>query len=348
MLYSPTTLAEPSAAEKETARSLMDEGDRLFAKGELAGALKRYRAAHQIMGVPTTGIEVARVQEKMGLLVEARAMAIEVAHSSPSAKEPKVFAEARAEATELASDLEARVPSVTIEVGPPEADATIKIGDTLVPQVAVGLPYKVNPGKHVLNVTAPGYLPQNMEFEVAEAEERVLHVVLVSDRNVAPGPEVVDPNATSEAKRSTSSGEPSDASGAQAEGTSGGGLSTHTWVVFGVAAATGLVGGGAGVYSWVLTNDAKDSCDGNACPAGVRDKIDNAKTMAWVANIGLGVAVLAAGYGVYTLFTSDTVEHSPSTAKSTRTHASWWKTGQLGVAVSPRGDSGALTWTGAF
>src|SRR5436190_23509399 len=55
--------AEPSAADKETARSLMDEGDRKFAAKDYKGALDAYQGAHAIMGVPTTGLEVAKAQE---------------------------------------------------------------------------------------------------------------------------------------------------------------------------------------------------------------------------------------------------------------------------------------------
>ena len=50
----------------------------MVATNDLEGALKRYEAAHEIMGVPTTGIEVARTRAKLGQLVEARAVAIEL------------------------------------------------------------------------------------------------------------------------------------------------------------------------------------------------------------------------------------------------------------------------------
>lgn len=344
-------MAEPSATEKETARSLMDEGDRLLAKGELTPALKRYRAAHQIMGVPTTGIEVAQVQEKLGLLVEARATAIEVAHSAPSPREPAVFAEARSAAAELASRLEARIASVTIEIGPPEADTTTKIGETVVPQVALGLPYKVNPGKHVLVVTAPGYTLQEMNFEVAEGEERVLRMLLARDNSVPPGPGVEEQPPAPEPLAEGSAGD-----GARldtGDAASAGSIQTRTWVAFGVAAAAGLVGGGAGVYSLIQTNDAKSRCDGNVCPANVRDTIDGAKTMAWVANIGLGVAVLAAGYGVYTLLSADdgpapTQGHVRQVKPHQSAASRMWETSNVGVALSPRGDAAAVVWTGAF
>src|ERR1700712_2316495 len=76
--------AAPSAAERDTARALMDDGDRLLANAKLPEALERYRAAHAIMHVPTTGVDLARVQARLGLLVEARATAMEVGNLPPT------------------------------------------------------------------------------------------------------------------------------------------------------------------------------------------------------------------------------------------------------------------------
>lgn len=84
--------AAPSAAERDTARSLMDEGDRMLTSGKLREAMERYRAAHAIMHVPTTGVELARVQARLGLLVEARATAMEVVNlQRAEADEPTVY-----------------------------------------------------------------------------------------------------------------------------------------------------------------------------------------------------------------------------------------------------------------
>src|SRR5262249_1001249 len=63
--------AEPSAADRETARSLMNEGDAKFDAKNYAQALKAYQGAHAIMGLPSTGYAVARTQAALGQLVEA-------------------------------------------------------------------------------------------------------------------------------------------------------------------------------------------------------------------------------------------------------------------------------------
>ena len=70
--WAPLASAEPTAADRETARSLMQEARDLRDKGHVQDALKRFKAADDIMHVPTTGLEVARTQASMGMLVEAR------------------------------------------------------------------------------------------------------------------------------------------------------------------------------------------------------------------------------------------------------------------------------------
>lgn len=48
----------------------MDQGDALFEARDFAGALRAYRAAHAIMGVPRTAIEVAKAEVALGRFVE--------------------------------------------------------------------------------------------------------------------------------------------------------------------------------------------------------------------------------------------------------------------------------------
>src|SRR5262249_12998493 len=65
-VFAPEARAnEPTAAEKETARTLMDQGDEAFAAKDFPTALKHYKAAHAIMGIPNTGIWVAKAEEAL-------------------------------------------------------------------------------------------------------------------------------------------------------------------------------------------------------------------------------------------------------------------------------------------
>src|SRR5262245_51869629 len=80
--------AEPTPAEKETARALMAEGRDLRDANDLKSALKRFQAADSIMHVPTTGLEVARTEAALGLLVEARETLQRIARLPSDSSDP--------------------------------------------------------------------------------------------------------------------------------------------------------------------------------------------------------------------------------------------------------------------
>src|SRR5271155_3196834 len=72
MLVAGVAHAQPTAADRETARTLLQQGREPRERGNQAEALKRFKGAYEIMHVPTTALELARAQVALGRLVEAR------------------------------------------------------------------------------------------------------------------------------------------------------------------------------------------------------------------------------------------------------------------------------------
>src|SRR5262245_55861753 len=118
-LLARPSLGAPTAAEKETARSLMKSARAKRKSGDLHGALKDFTAARAIMPVTTTGLEMGKTQLELGLLVEARDTLLEVARSPEERGEPKPITEARTAASELAKEILPRIPSARIELHGP-------------------------------------------------------------------------------------------------------------------------------------------------------------------------------------------------------------------------------------
>lgn len=176
--------AEPSAADKETARSLLDEGDRKYASKDFKGALDAYQGAHAIMGVPTTGIEVAKAQEALGLLVEARDTLLSITRLPIQPREPAAFTKARDDAKARAPAIAARIPAVRFSVSGPQpgADLAVSVDGQALPSASAALPRKVNPGHHRVTVSSPGFAEQTREVDVEEGKETALTFALV------PGP----------------------------------------------------------------------------------------------------------------------------------------------------------------
>lgn len=282
--------AAPTDAEKETARSLMDDGDRLRAAQDNAGALQRYQAAHEIMKVPTTGIEVAKTLAALGKLVEARATAIEVANLPVAPSEPSVMAAARQEASALAAELATRIPSATFQVWPKEAQATIFVDSAQIPPAAVGLPYKTNPGEHVVQVTAPGYQTAEQRFKLEEGGSTTVSVNLVAAPDQPqPAPDPVPPTGE---QTPVAPVEPTEPATAQPD-------RTRAYIAFGVAGAGAVLGTVTGIMSLSKTSSAKDHCSNDVCSREAKDDIDSAKSLATFSNIGFGVAIAAGAWGLY-------------------------------------------------
>jgi hypothetical protein len=158
----------------------MDEGDRKFSAKDYKGALDAYQGAHAIMGVPTTGLEVAKAQEALGMLVEARDTLLAITRLPAQPHEPAAFAKARDDAKARAPGIAARIPSLRVAVtGPaPGADLSVAVDGQAVPSAAATLPRKVNPGKHHVTVSSTGFSEQAQDVDVPEGRETAISVAL--------------------------------------------------------------------------------------------------------------------------------------------------------------------------
>lgn len=149
--------AEPSAADRETARTLMKQGDEKAAARDFGGALKAYQAAHAIMQVPTTGLAVAKAQIELGHLLDAHESLLQVARLPKEPNESAKLAAAREEAAQLAQKLVDRIPAMIITVDGPTEGVEVRVDGALVPPAALGAPRKGDPGTHVVTAAANGF-----------------------------------------------------------------------------------------------------------------------------------------------------------------------------------------------
>jgi hypothetical protein len=181
MLVATQALAQVSAADRETARSMMQEGRDLRDKGDLKGALQRFKAADDIMHVPTTSFEVARTQVALGMLVEALDTIAAIRKTPALADDPTPFKDARVKADELDAQVEGKVPSITITVtGAAEGETpAVSVDGVSLPAATANLPRKVDPGHHVVTARAPSGQAKQ-EVDVAEGEKKDVQLVLAS------------------------------------------------------------------------------------------------------------------------------------------------------------------------
>jgi hypothetical protein len=313
----PTAMADPSAADKETARSLMTSGRAARDKGDLKGALKAFAAADAIMHVPTTGLEVAKAQAALGLLVEARDTALRVTRTPETPNEPPPYKDARNAASQVNDDVEARIPSLTVVVKglPDGATATVTIDGSPVPAEVIGQPRKLDPGHHVV-VAKAGGSGDKAEVDIAERESKDVTLTLQAGAAAA----TTEPTATDTATAEQPP-PPAGRSGASKAMIIGG---------FGLAGVGVIVGSITGIISMSKTSSVKSTCTGNECPPADSSDIDTANTMATVSTISFIAGGVGAVVGVIGLFTGKPSAQAAPAPDSAGVEP-WFGVGALGV-----------------
>ena len=158
LLCAAAAHAEPSAAQKEAARTLMAEAREQRDKQDLKGALSRFQAADAIMNVPTTGFEVAKTQADLGQWVEALTTVKRILTIPAKPDDPEPFRVARSKAADLGDSLRARVSSLHLIVTglPSGVKAAIFVDRVPVAAEGASVPFPVNPGHHRVVAKASG------------------------------------------------------------------------------------------------------------------------------------------------------------------------------------------------
>jgi hypothetical protein len=294
LLAAPSAGAQPSAADRETARSMMQEGRDLREKGDLKGALQRFKAADDIMHVPTTSLEVARTQVSLGLLVEALDTIANIHKVPPAADEPAPFKDARNKADDLDSQVEGKVPSITITVtGAAEGDsAAISIDGVSVPAGALGVPRKIDPGHHVVTAKAAAG-EATEEIDVTDGEKKDVALVLVK-------------GGDQPAEQATG--------GPQKVVHSPGGL---TWAGVAVAGVGIVAGTITGVMTLSKASSLKTECDlqKNCGTDPGKSDYKTANTLATISDVGFVVAGAGAVLAVVSLIVGHkAADAAPSSA----------------------------------
>lgn len=293
----------PSAAERETARRLMDDGKSRTKSGDLPRALEAYLKAHEIMHVPTTGIAVARTHYAMGHLVEARDAALEVLRYPREAGEPAVFEHARKQAKEIDAQLKGRIPTVKIHVRG-GASAKVFVDDVEIPPALLGEPVAMNPGSRVIVAKSPDGGEAKTEIALSERDTKEIELTLSPPGTSTSGEARIP-------KRSVTG--PS-LDGDTADGERTGAANALVYGGFGLAATGVLVGSVTGILAFSKAGDVKPQCENNVCDPSAASDLDSTKTMAMISNIGFGAAAVGAVLGVIGLALPKTRASTTSTA----------------------------------
>lgn len=282
------------AGDKALAESLFQEGRRLMEGNKPSEACPKFEASQKADPSPGTLINLAGCYKALGRTASAWAEY----KSAETMARNRGRTEESAYAAKAAAELE---PSLSkLELVPPKSkvkDMTVTRDGELIDAGSLGTPVAVDPGKHEIKVTAPGYRPWVTTVEVgANGDAQIVRIPAL----------IVDPDAG-----------PGGAVTTQDLGTGGSGV--LPWILIGgggVFMGTGLV---FGMLAKNQASDAEDDptlCPNKECTPAGQDEIDSAEGKALISTIGIGVGAAAAITGVVLLLTQGS--GSSAKAKSSR------------------------------
>ncbi|HEY3593098.1 MAG TPA: hypothetical protein VGL13_04470, partial [Polyangiaceae bacterium] len=178
------------AADVAAARSLAVEGLRLADAGRCGEAIDKLSRAEKLHHAPIVLARLGECQVTQGKLVDGtenlRRVLREPLPSSPSAS----LTRARERAETVLDSAKPKIGALTISVsGQQGVTASVNVDGATVPSALLGAERPTDPGEHLVEATATGYLKASARVGLGPGEKQAVSLKLEADPNfVAPTP----------------------------------------------------------------------------------------------------------------------------------------------------------------
>ncbi len=274
--------ADSTDQDKALAASLFDEGRALLSQGKVSDACRKLEESQRLDPLPGTLINLAACHEQEGLTASAVAEFRQArALAQRDHRDDRV-----AVAEQHLTALESKVSMLVIVVSPEadRPDLTVSHDGTAIGRTVWGTRIPVNPGDHIIEVSAPNRKTWRSGVKVGpNGDVQTVAVAPLEEEAPAP-PAVAEPVATPQ---------PAPAEVARPQGA---GLSTRRSVAI-VAAGVGVVAVGVGSYFGIRAiekhNDPLWTCPQYPCSQTLYSEAKDAATASTVT-FAVGGAALAA------------------------------------------------------
>lgn len=189
---SPSAFAQSrtiSDADRKAARDLYFQGVELQNAGKFADALDKFQRAQGVVNAPTNLLHIAECQAATNKLVEAAETYRDVIQFTLPPNPPQPFVAAQSQASGELSQLNPRIPEVTIDVTPAKLPVPLEVqidGQTM-PDALVGAARPFNPGIHKIVVRAAGYGAEERTIDVKEKSRQRVAIELKTNGVVSWG-----------------------------------------------------------------------------------------------------------------------------------------------------------------
>jgi hypothetical protein len=325
LLWPATVQAEEEArsADVAAARELAIEGLKLADAGQCAQAIERLSRAEKLHHAPIVLGRLGECEIAEGRIVDGtedlRRLLREPLPSNP----PPTLVKARERAQVALDGAKPKIAFLSISVREPTTDVTVTVDGQLVPAALFDRARPTDPGEHVVEASAPGYLKATRQITLATSEKQELQFRLVADpqavvaakdasatdASVANQPQATKREPTSRVRvQAQPTGEAAPASSNYAP----------SYILWSVGTAAAAVGGVFGYLAIKGKSDLDAQCPNSLCPAASQSELDSTKRDALISTVLLasGGAALAIGTVAY-LVTGSSEEKPPATARVT-------------------------------
>jgi hypothetical protein len=336
-LTAPPALAQADA-DRATARSLGGDGQQALENKDYRTAEDRFRRADNLVHAPTLMLGLARALAGQGKYVESQETYHRIVREGIAPGAPEAFKRALADAKKEVDTVASKIGGVTITVHAPggaeQPNAKVVLDGSPVNTASLGVRRSVDPGSHVLQVSADGMKPAEVRFDVPPGGAVDEPVTLEVDRS-APSPLApasVPATAPSEQTSVSPGAEPP--SSAPSTSSRGGSGTVLPWVAFGIGGAGLAAGAVTGFLAMQKHSDLANKCDRAACQLAQQGDLDSYHTIATISTAGFIVGGVGVVAGVVLMLTRPKPETVPPP--------------QIGLRVVPVIGLGSIGAVGAF
>jgi len=280
--------AGAQARDAAAGEALFQEGRRLMKAGDYTSACPKLEESLRLDPALGTLVNLASCEEQLGHTATAWQHWRSAADQLPSGDKRRATAVSRAGA------LEKMLPRLTIALASEApADAEVKRDGVRLGRASLGLPLPVDPGRHLVVISAPGREPREYEATLKAKESQTLTVEPGAEVKVAkaePAPERWSDERL--AQTVTTRAPPPPEKKTPVLG----------WTLLGVGAATLAGAGYFGLQALSARKEARDACPGAApsvCWKDAKAPLDRDRRSSLLADVGAGVGAVLVGAGLY-------------------------------------------------
>jgi hypothetical protein len=278
------------------ARSLGQEGVKLADANYCQEAVDSLARAEKIFHAPTTLGRLGECQVMLGKLVEGTENLNRVSREALAPNAPAAFTQAQERARRVLAEAKPKIAKLKIAVAaPPDAKLSVTVDGVPVPLANLNTNRPIDPGEHVVEATAPGFLKATAKVKLAEAGVDSIALTLEADPNAPKAAPVVAPvpaAPVAPAAQSQPNQPPSNADTTPHDNR------VPAYIAFGVGAVGLGVGAVFGILALGKKSDLDSACKDKVCPsAAQQDTIDSGKKLGAVSTVGFVVGIAGAGVG---------------------------------------------------